>query len=87
MKKTLYERGERRRRAENGPEPICGCRHHLAYHDAREGVCYAEVRDSDHAEERSQCSCRRYSGPEPLATLYAPELSGSVRQDRPTLEP
>ncbi|MBT2420758.1 hypothetical protein J7F01_36810 [Streptomyces sp. ISL-22] len=29
LKKLVDERGERRRRAADGPEPICGCRHHL----------------------------------------------------------
>ncbi|MFI6457163.1 hypothetical protein ACIBF6_37105 [Streptosporangium amethystogenes] len=73
-------------------EPICGCSHHIAFHDLATGQCHSQVRvvtkwgrlEDDHAPdtegipvewENQQCPCRRYSGPEPLTTLYAPELS------------
>lgn len=86
VKKSLAERRQARERALNGPDPVCGCRHHLAYHDPKEGRCYAVVKgkrsrdgEADAAAAAPlQCPCRRYAGPEPLATLYAPELTGSA---------
>ena len=90
-------RNERRREQEKalrGPEPVCGCGHHLAYHDLRDGRCYAQVKSkgvggSDGGGKAkgataAQCTCRRYAGPEPLATLYAPELTSD---SHPPLEP
>jgi hypothetical protein len=93
----------------NGPEPICGCGHHLAYHDLHDGRCYAEVKrkqspatlagdggrraevegaEGDARPESGtsakdvtvwhRCQCRRYAGPEPLATLYAPQLTAAA---------
>ncbi|MFG2195467.1 hypothetical protein [Streptomyces sp. NPDC048639] len=96
VKAAARDRRTERRREINGPEPICGCRHHLAYHDPKEGRCYAEVKkpvewDEDGDEIRfahERCPCRRYAGPEPLATLYAPEVTGGGggRGERPALE-
>ncbi|MDX2708349.1 hypothetical protein PV350_36690 [Streptomyces sp. PA03-6a] len=84
LRKAATERRKARQQELNGPQPVCGCGHHLAYHDAREGLCYAsvpapsgrkdEAGDKDEAEDR-RCPCRRYAGPEPLATLYAPEIA------------
>lgn len=107
LRKMFAERKEARERAVAGPEPICGCRHHLAYHDPRDGRCYAVVKgkhgsgsSSDSKGNKNaggqgkrgpvegagklpapaQCPCRRYAGPEPLATLYAAELTEMGRE-------
>ncbi|NJQ15433.1 hypothetical protein [Streptomyces bohaiensis] len=95
------ERRQSRECELRGPDPVCGCTHHLACHDPKEGRCYAMVKTkqteqpkqpklgarpqaegkgeaaSSIAEPR-QCPCRRYAGPEPLATLYAPEITGET---------
>ncbi|WP_370095923.1 hypothetical protein [Streptacidiphilus sp. MAP12-20] len=87
FRRLSKERREEQQRALAGPEPICGCGHHLAYHDLHDGRCYAEVKrnksDGDPEDRpkdtpREQCRCRRYAGPEPLATLYAPQLTSST---------
>ncbi|MFE2292660.1 hypothetical protein [Streptomyces sp. NPDC059452] len=79
LKKATAERRKAKARALSGPEPVCGCGHHLAYHDARDALCYASVpASSAGADEAQRCPCRRYAGPEPLATLYAPELAAPV---------
>lgn len=86
VKRLGTDRRDERARLANGPEPVCGCGHHLAYHDLHDGRCYAEVKreanggggdGEEPAAEVSwhQCACRRYAGPEPLATLYAPPLA------------
>lgn len=107
LRKMLAERKAARERAVAGPEPICGCRHHLAYHDPKDGRCYAVVKGkqgrgggSEGKAGKStgvqgkpspaegagalpvpaQCPCRRYAGPEPLATLYAAELTDVGRE-------
>ncbi|MFE9796752.1 hypothetical protein ACFYRL_34045 [Streptomyces goshikiensis] len=88
FKKAVTERRNAKARALSGPEPLCGCGHHLAYHDARDALCYASVPavDAGADEAARRCPCRRYSGPEPLATLYAPELAAPVGE-RPAIEP
>ena len=100
VKNAAKDRREERLRLANGPEPICGCGHHLAYHDLHDGRCYAEVKreKADAAEAGSggaesdsesatatakpapenlwhRCACRRYAGPEPIATVYAPQIA------------
>ncbi|WP_107073068.1 hypothetical protein [Streptomyces rubellomurinus] len=67
--------------ANRPPEPVCGCTHHLAKHD-RQGRCReeqrtavewdAELRPLRH--ELRACTCQQYVGPEPLGTVFAPEL-------------
>jgi hypothetical protein len=83
IKQLGNDRRAERQKLADGPEPVCGCTHHLAYHDLRDGRCYAEVKrptadtDADAApvDVWQQCPCRRYAGPEPLATLYAPQIA------------
>ncbi len=52
--------------------PICGCEHHVAFHEAGERRCHAKTgpaRDRD-------CTCQRYVGPQPLPIWWPGELSG-----------
>jgi hypothetical protein len=63
----------------HGPQPVrpvCGCEHAVAYHDPKTGECHARRNlgywsGKDHFEG---CTCRRYTGPEPLPEYYAPEI-------------
>jgi hypothetical protein len=66
--------------ANRPPEPICGCTHHLSKH-GKDG-CHESVmtpvswdakRKPVTYEER-RCNCQQYVGPEPLGTIYAPEV-------------
>jgi hypothetical protein len=57
-----------RRRAPKPAEPICGCGHHVSFHDLPESTCHKRTR-------LVQCTCRRYAGPLPIDSLYAPEIS------------
>lgn len=78
---------ERRRKdrteREKGPQPICGCEHHFAYHDPETGKCHSMKKvpiewDDDGDVMKAQlleCECRQYVGPEPLTVFYAPELT------------
>ncbi|MFJ9773031.1 hypothetical protein ACIRVF_17630 [Kitasatospora sp. NPDC101157] len=67
--------------ANRPPEPVCGCTHHLAKHD-KQGRCHEVVEtptawDADRRPvryEAGRCNCQQYVGPEPLGTVYAPEL-------------
>jgi hypothetical protein len=62
-----------------GPEPVCGCKHHLSFHDSVTGQCHervlVKVPGQEH-KEREACPCRRYVGPEPLGGYFVPEISG-----------
>jgi hypothetical protein len=122
VKRLATDRQAARERLANGPEPICGCGHHLAFHDLHDGRCYAEVKrkgagggaksaaDSAASAETGdesaagsgagaasanrtgqasadpvwrQCRCRRYAGPEPLATMYAPPIARAGYEETP----
>jgi hypothetical protein len=45
------------------PQAICGCGHHLSFHNPRTGAC---------AEDG--CRCQQYVGPEPLGHVFAQPL-------------
>jgi hypothetical protein len=68
--------------ANRPPEPICGCTHHLAKHD-KHGKCHEVVEaptawDADRKPlqfEARPCNCQQYIGPEPLGTVFAPEIT------------
>lgn len=84
-KMELLAAGERRQAAleasNRPPEPVCGCTHHLAKHD-KQGRCHEDVEaptawDADRRPlqyEARPCNCQQYIGPEPLGTVFAPEL-------------
>jgi hypothetical protein len=57
------------------PQPICGCSHHLSFHNPRTSACAVE-----------DCRCQQYVGPEPLGHVFAqplidPELGGASPAD------
>ncbi|TJZ52204.1 hypothetical protein FCH28_19480 [Streptomyces piniterrae] len=68
--------------AHKPPQPVCGCTHHLAKHD-KQGKCHERVEvavawDADHKPthyEAGQCTCQQYVGPQPLAQIYAEDLT------------
>jgi hypothetical protein len=60
------------------PQPVCGCEHHVSFHDPKSGECHAMMkvpssmsRDSYH----KPCTCRQYSGPTVLPEYFVPEIS------------
>lgn len=66
------------------PVPVCGCEHHYSMHDLEAGRCYGTVRgkplkyndfNRPVVWEQVPCTCRRYTGPEPLPAYYAPGVS------------
>ena len=63
-------------------EAVCGCTHHYSFHDPKTGACMASVAVDKYSEKGKQvgvehlpCACVRYTGPEPLPTLFAPEIA------------
>jgi hypothetical protein len=68
-----------------GPKPVeavCGCEHHHSMHNPETGECNAAVpvtkynKSGDRiGKEYKPCACLRYSGPEPIPTLFAPEIA------------
>jgi hypothetical protein len=59
-----------RRQRDHARGPVCGCGHHFSHHDPAMGDCRKLSWGGD------KCTCRRYSGPEPLPEYYAPEIGG-----------
>lgn len=59
------------------PKPICGCGHHLAYHDKKSGQCneYQPGVVQSGTNNKVTCKCRQYSGPLPLEQLVPTEIS------------
>jgi hypothetical protein len=54
------------------PQPVCGCSHHLSFHNPRTSACAVD-----------DCRCQQYVGPEPLGHVFAqplvnPELGGDA---------
>jgi hypothetical protein len=60
-----------RRRPVPPVRPICGCGHHRSFHDEGKGRCLYKT-----AFFMFSCSCRVYTGPEPLPEYYAPPIDG-----------
>jgi hypothetical protein len=73
-----------------GPKPVeavCGCGHHLSYHDPKTRACgYASrpvVRSTASITEYGdalRCPCLSYTGPEPLHTYIPTEIAGEAGQ-------
>jgi hypothetical protein len=45
------------------PQAICGCSHHLSFHNPRTSACAVD-----------DCRCQQYVGPEPLGHVFAQPL-------------
>ncbi|ASU86296.1 hypothetical protein CDO52_18410 [Nocardiopsis gilva YIM 90087] len=61
------------------PQPICGCGHHLVFHDQKTKMCQAQVVIPGRWTGQTggtyrQCMCQGYRGPVPLDEYYAPDL-------------
>lgn len=68
----LFKRRRRAAAALDPSEPVCRCRHSLAFHDPETGRCHAMVNDQPTifnsidrpiAWSKAQCECRQYVGP------------------------
>lgn len=80
----LWGADRRKGKGLRDPKPVCGCKHHYSMHDPETGLCHGQARgkplkydtfNDPTAWEPVPCGCRRYTGPEPLPTLYAPEIA------------
>ena len=60
-------------------QPVCGCKHHLSYHDKKTGQCNNYQPDVHVTGTGAlvQCKCRQYVGPEPLVQYFSPEITDS----------
>ena len=65
------------RRRHHSPKLICGCTHHLAFHDRKTGRCNNYQPGVHEAKTGAciQCKCQQYTGPQPLPEYYPPELT------------
>ena len=67
-----------RRKGPKAVEPVCGCEHHHSFHDPKTGQCgYTErvYLGSGVYGNPDKCTCRQYSGPQPMPEFYAPEVT------------
>lgn len=60
------------------PQPLCGCGHHLVFHDQETKRCQTQVvipgRWTGQANSTyRQCMCQGYRGPVPVDEYYAPD--------------
>jgi hypothetical protein len=71
----------RRRRKIKPVKPICGCGDSVSFHENGTGRCHATrshfVNRPDADYELTDCGCQKYTGPEPLPSLYAPEITNA----------
>jgi hypothetical protein len=56
------------------PQPICGCSHHLSFHNPATSSCAVD-----------DCRCQQYVGPEPLGHVVALPLVDPERMTSPPL--
>lgn len=61
------------------PQPICGCGHHLVFHDNKTKICQAQVVipgrwTGQYGGTYRKCMCQGYRGPTPVDEYYAPDL-------------
>ena len=54
------------------PQPICGCSHHLSFHNPATSACAVD-----------DCRCQQYIGPEPLGHVVAMPLVDPERMTSP----
>jgi len=54
------------------PQPICGCTHHLSFHNPATSTCAVDG-----------CRCQQYIGPEPLGHVIALPLVDPERMSSP----
>jgi hypothetical protein len=54
------------------PQPICGCTHHLSFHNPATSACAVD-----------DCRCQQYIGPEPLGHVVALPLVDPDRMASP----
>lgn len=77
---TGYRWGTWRWQRRSGPDPICGCHHHLSMHSLESGQCRALVgrRDDTYnarghyiGKQDRYCTCQQYVGPKPAEMVIA----------------
>ncbi|MFV2198976.1 hypothetical protein [Nocardiopsis sp. LOL_012] len=76
-------RGEQARAVQSGaqsPQPLCGCGHHLVFHDPQTKKCQTQVVipgrwTGQPGSTYKKCMCQGYRGPIPLDEYYAPDLT------------
>lgn len=61
------------------PQAICGCGHHLVFHDTETKKCHAQVIlpprwTGQGGDVYRPCMCQGYRGPTPVDEFYAPDL-------------
>ena len=62
-KAELAEKRNAALQAPSEPQPVCGCSHHLSFHNPRTSACAVD-----------DCRCQQYVGPEPLGHVFAQPL-------------
>ncbi len=64
------------------PKPVCGCGHGIHDHDPATSKCHGTKKAyrwdgfREVLDKYVSCTCRQYSGPQPLPEFYAPEIGG-----------
>jgi hypothetical protein len=66
---------QQRVRVLEDPDPICGCEHHYSFHDEEDGCHFTVVHYRNMWNGTrgvlTNCSCVRYTGPEPLPRVIS----------------
>ncbi|MDS1268807.1 hypothetical protein RIF23_00700 [Lipingzhangella sp. LS1_29] len=61
------------------PQAICGCGHHLVFHDNETRKCRAQVIipgrwTGERGDSHHTCVCQGYRGPMPVDEYFAPDI-------------
>lgn len=69
----LLGRHARLKSAPKQPKPMCMCDHHYGTHDAETGACQeAWTEKVNYHDTWVNCSCVRYTGPQPIEQYWVP---------------
>jgi hypothetical protein len=71
-KAELAERKSAALRPPPDPQPVCGCTHHLSFHNPGTSACAVD-----------DCRCQQYIGPEPLGHVMAMPIIDPGRMTAP----
>jgi hypothetical protein len=75
-KAELAERRSAALRPPPDPQPVCGCTHHLSFHNPGTSACAVD-----------DCRCQQYIGPEPLGHVMAMPIIDPGRMTGPSAVP
>ena len=84
--RTANKKLQQRVRSLEEPDPLCGCGHHISFHDEKGchyTVVYTRPAKFGVVSLFSDCPCVKYVGPEPLPKVISLESIQQKKEEEP----